>query len=76
MCRKLQIWSDSDWAGDRVTRRRRNLVLAGGAIKSWSNRQAIIALSNGKAEFYAAGKAAVEVIGCQSLLADLVWHLQ
>ena len=52
------------------------LVLAGGTIKSWSNKQASIALSSGEAEFYAAGKGAVEVKGCQSLHADMGWHMQ
>ena len=76
---EMVAWSDSDWAGDRVTRRsttRRMLVLAGGTIKSSSNRQASIARSSGEAEFYAAGKAAVEATGCQSLLADMGWHMQ
>jgi hypothetical protein len=45
-------------------------------IKSWSNRQGSVALSSGEAEFYAAGKAAVEVLGARSLFADLGWSSQ
>jgi hypothetical protein len=76
---EIVAWSDSDWAGDRVTRKSTTgglLTIAGGVVKSWSNRQASIALSSGEAEFYAAGKAAVEIIGCQSLLKDLGWCAQ
>ena len=49
--------------------------MAGGIVKSWSNKQGSIALSSGEAEFYAAGKAAVEAIGGRSLLADLGWDV-
>ena len=42
-------------------------------MKSWSNRQASIALSSGEAEFDAAGKAATEALGAKSLLRDLGW---
>ena len=31
-------------------------------------------MSSGEAEFYAAGKAAVEALGARSLFADLGWH--
>ncbi len=69
-------WSDSDWAGCRVSRRSTSgglLSVGGGVIKSWSNRQGSVALSSGEAEFYAAGKAAVEALGVRSLFADLGW---
>ena len=75
---KLIAWSDSDWAGDRTSRRSTTgglITLAGGIVKSWSNKQGSIALSSGEAEFYAAGKAAVEAIGGRSLLADLGWDV-
>ena len=77
--RELVAWSDSDWAGDWVHRRSTTgglLELAGGVVKSWSNRQGSVALSSGEAEFYAAGKAAIEAIGGQSLLKDLGWDVQ
>ena len=46
---ELKVFSDSDWAGDRDTRRSRSGVvalLAGCTVKSWSNRQATPAVSN------------------------------
>ena len=74
---EIIAWSDSDWAGCRVSRRSTSgglLSVAGGVIKSWSNRQGSVALSSGEAEFYAAGKAAVEALGARSLFADLGWR--
>ena len=73
---ELVVWSDSDWAGCRASRMSMSggiLAIGGGTAKSWSNRQASIALSSGEAEFYAAGKAATEALEAKSLLRDLVW---
>ena len=73
---ELVAWSDSDWAGCRASRKSMSggiLAIGGGIVKSWSNRQASIALSSGEAEFYAAGKAATEALGAKSLLRDLGW---
>jgi hypothetical protein len=74
---EMVAWTDSDWAGCRVSRRSTSggmLSVAGGVIKSWSNRQGSVALSSAEAEFYAAGKAAVEALGARSLCADLGWE--
>ena len=50
------------------------MTMVGGAvIKSWSNRQATVALSAGEAEFYSAGKAAAELIGIKSMMRDMGW---
>ena len=46
---------------------------AGSLLKSWSNRQATVALSSAEAELYAASKTAAELMGIQSLFADLGW---
>ena len=43
----------------------------GGFVKSWSNRQVTVALSSAEAEFYASTKAAVEILGVESLMADM-----
>ena len=51
-------------------------MLAGGPVKSWSNRQASPALSSGEAEYYAIVKAAAEALGIQSLAADLGWQVK
>ena len=47
-------------------------VVGGAVIKSWSNRQATVALSSGEAEFYSA-KAAAELIGIKSMMRDMGW---
>ena len=58
---KVWIYSDSDWAGDRVTRR----SVAGGAIyhgehliKTYAKAQVVVATSSAEAELYAFNKAA------------------
>lgn len=58
----ISCYTDSDWAGDTVTR----LSTTGGAImngshwlESWSVSQKIRALSSAEAEFYAQGSGAV-----------------
>ena len=71
---ELVVWSDSDWAGCRASRKSMSggiLAIGGGIVKTWSNRQASIALSSGEAEFYAAGKAATEALEAKSLLRAL-----
>ena len=70
----LDVYSDSDWAGDRRSRKSTSggvVVIDGGAIKHWSSTQGSIALSVGEAEYYALVKAAAEGLGVQSLARDL-----
>ena len=45
-------------------------------IKSWSRTQALIALSSGESELYAALKAAAEALGILSMAKDFEWHLK
>jgi len=74
--RELVGFSDSDWAGCRATRRSMSgglVTLAGSVLRSWSNRQATVALSVGEAELHSATKAAAELIGIQSVMLDLGW---
>ena len=69
-----RVFTDSDWAGCRATRKSTSGGLAcfgGGVIKSWSSTQASVALSVGEAEFYSGIKGAAEGIGCCNLLRDL-----
>ena len=76
---EVVAWSDSDWAGCRTTRRSMSgglITMGSGAMKSWANRQASVALSSGEAEFYAAGKAASEALYARAVLKDLGWPLQ
>ena len=56
---ELVVWSDSDWAGCRASRK----SMSGG----------ILAIGSGEAEFYAARKDATDALGAKSLLRDLGW---
>ena len=73
---EITVFSDSDWAGCRATRKSRSggiILLAGGVVKTWSNKQGSRALSSGEAEYYALVKAAAEAMGVQSVAKDLGW---
>ena len=72
----IEGFSDSDWAGCRATRRSMSggvVSIAGGTVKSWSNRQGSVALSSGEAEYYASVKTASELLGLRALAEDLGW---
>ena len=65
---------DSDWAGDRVTRKSTSggTVRHGGhLLQHWSKLQSTIALSSGEAELNAAVKGTSEVLGFKEMLEDL-----
>ena len=73
MPEKLHTFTDSDWAGDRESRK----STSGGAItwgchtiKTWSTTQQTIALSSGEAELYALVKGAAQSHGIASMLWD------
>ena len=71
--------ADSDWAGDRVSRKSTSgglLMLGGHLIKSWSSTQPVIALSSGEAELYALVKAASQGTGLLSMLMDYGHELE
>jgi hypothetical protein len=75
----LDVYSDSDWAGDKVTRKSTSggvAALAGGALKTWSSTQGTIAMSSGEAEYYAMVKAAAEGLGIQALAEDLGFQVK
>ena len=70
---RLHTFTDSDWAGDRETRK----STSGGAVvyglhtlKTWSSTQTVIALSSGEAELYALVKGAAQSFGIMEMLAD------
>ena len=77
MC--VEGWSDADWAKCRVTRRSVSggiITLGGAAVRTWSNRQASVSLSSAESEFYAATKAAAELLGFASLMKGFGWHVK
>jgi hypothetical protein len=71
--KSVVIWSDSDWAGCKETRKSTSggvLQLGGHTVKTWSTTQGTIALSSGEAELYALVKGASHGKGAKSLLWD------
>ena len=74
----IEAYSDSDWAGDKCTRRSVSggaLMLGKHLIKTWSKQQTVVALSSAEAELYAGSKAGSEAIGMQTWLHDLGWQV-
>ena len=69
-----ETYVDSDWAGCRKTRKSTSggvIYLGDVVVRGWSSNQAVIALSSGEAEYYAALKGASASLGFQSMLRDL-----
>ena len=67
-------YADSDWAGDRKTRKSTTgyiFTIAGAAISWASKRQQTVALSSTEAEYIAACAAAQEVMYLRALLSSL-----
>ena len=74
----IDVYSDSDWAGCKATRKSTSggmIAVAGGAVKTWANIQKTIARSSEEAEYYALVKAAAEAIGFQAVARDLGWEM-
>jgi hypothetical protein len=70
----LRVFSDSDWAGCRRTRRSTSggaIMLGGHCLKTWSTTQAPIALSSAEAEYYAMVDAATRTLGLRSMLEEV-----
>ena len=70
----INTFTDSDWVGDRIARKRTSgglVQLGQHVIRSWSSTQTVIALSSGEAEFYSIVKGASQSIGVRSMLKDL-----
>jgi hypothetical protein len=71
MPREIVIWSDTDRAGCRETRKSTTGgvgVLGEHCLKSWSSTQDVIALSSGEAEFYGIVRGAAQGLGMRSML--------
>ncbi len=49
-------------------------MLGAAAVRGWSSNQAVIALSSGEAEYYAALRGASSALGHQSMLRDIGMH--
>ena len=71
--RKITTYIDADWAGCKNTRKSTTggvVTIGNHVVESWSKTQALIALSSGESELYAALKAAAETLGVIAMLAD------
>ena len=72
---ELDVWTDSDWAGDVETRKScsgGSLQLGTSTIHHWSKLQANVALSSGEAELNSAVKGISEAIGLRELLREIL----
>ena len=70
----ITMYTDSDWAGDRATRKSTSggaMMFGSHAVKSWSKDQSVIALSSGEAELYAANMGGIQSLGMKSFLQDV-----
>ena len=71
---KLVVYSDSDWAGDKQTRRSVSgfiMLLCGVPIMWRSKQQKAVTLSSTEAEFYAVSEAVKEILFVAQVLLDL-----
>ena len=69
----ITVYSDTECAGCRETRKSTSggvLMIGAHLIKTCSATQAVIALSNGEAEYYGLVKAAAQAIGVKSVIKD------
>ena len=74
----IDVYSDSDWAGCKATRKSTSggmIAVAGVAVKTWASTQKTVARSSGEAEYYALVKAAAEALGFQAVARDLGWEM-
>lgn len=74
---KMEIYTDSDFAGDLTDRKSTsgNVILWHGAAVSWSSKkQSIVALSSTEAEYVAAATCACQVIWIREILEELREH--
>ena len=76
---KVTTYTDSDWAGDKVSRKSTSggvIMLGKHVVKTWSSSQQVIALSSGEAELYALLKGAAQTKGTMSYLKDWDLHIE
>ena len=68
----LTVWTDSDWAGDKKTRRPRtagHLTWGGCLLYSYTRRQTVVAQSSAEAELYTTASGVSEGILLRKVLA-------
>jgi len=75
----IDVFVDSDWAGDSTTRRSTSggmVVVGGVAIKHWSRTQKGRSLSSSEAEYYAIVSGSAEGLAMQAMAEELGWKLK
>ena len=73
MPRHVDGYTDSDWAGCRVTRRSTSggcIMYGSHYLKGWSRTQSVRALSSAEAELYGIVKTSAEIMGIASIFKD------
>ena len=71
---KVQVFADSDWGGDRISRKSTSggaIVFGKHCLRTWSSTQGAIALSSAEAEFYALIDAVLRAKWMQTVLREL-----
>ena len=69
--RDLEVWTDSDWAGDVASRRSTSgglIIFRGAVLMHWSKMQSNVALSSAEAELNSTVKGLSELIGMSNLI--------
>ena len=70
---RLTIWTDTDFAGCKRTRKSTSggvAMFGNHMVKSWCSTQAIVSLSSGEAEYYGIVRGSSIGIGLRSMLGD------
>ena len=73
-CFELDVFTDSDWAGCRKSRKSTSggaTMVGQNCLKIWSKTQAIIAKSSAEAELYGVVRGATGSLGMSTLIKDL-----
>ena len=79
MERPKTVFTDSDWAGCKETRKSSSagvLMLGKHTLKAYTRKQRIIAKSSAEAELYAAALGASDAKGVQSMMFDLGFEVK
>ena len=72
--RQIVVWTDSDYAGDKQTRKSTSCALVfcdGALVHGHSRRQTVVATSSAEAEYYSLAAGLQEALAARSILQEL-----
>ena len=72
--RRIVVWTDSDYAGDKQTRKSTSCALVfcdGTLVHGHSRRQTVVATSSAEAEYYSLAAGLQEALAARSILQEL-----